>query len=149
MAAGTGVDASWGGLCEELQSLRRRVSLGLGLLGRELEALANRLGAAEIEDEGEDFHLGTAEGANQCVVAVEARCESSASSPTRAWSSASWTISASATGPRAPLLPASPSRRPALLEVRPITSEDGRDEGGGSCRPGTSQMTLTPARRVA
>jgi hypothetical protein len=40
------------------------------------------------------------------------------------------------------------SRWPALFEVRPIPSEDERDGGGGSCRPGTSQMTLTPSRRA-
>ena len=44
----------------------------LGLLGRELEALADRLGGTEIEDEGEDLHLGATEGAQQRVDLVEA-----------------------------------------------------------------------------
>jgi len=43
------------------------VSQGFGLLGRELEALANRLGAAEIEDEGEDLDLRAAEGAQERI----------------------------------------------------------------------------------
>ena len=79
---------------------------------------------------------------------VEAKCELSASSPTRRSSSVSWTISASATGPRGPLLPASPSRWPALLEVRPIPSEDERDGRGESCRPGTSHRGLSPRPAV-
>ncbi len=44
------------------------MSQGFGPLGRELEALANRLGAAEIEDEGEDLQLRAAEGAQDRII---------------------------------------------------------------------------------
>jgi len=48
------------------------VSQGLGLLGRELEALANCLGGTEVDDEGEDLHLGAAEQAQERVDLVDA-----------------------------------------------------------------------------
>ena len=35
----------------------------LRLLGRKLEAFADRLGGTEVDDEGEDLHLGAAEHA--------------------------------------------------------------------------------------
>jgi len=56
-----------GGFCEELQRLGRRMRQGLGLLSREPEAPADGPGGGEVEDEGEDLHLGTAEGAEQRV----------------------------------------------------------------------------------
>ena len=51
------------------------MSQRLGLLGRELEALADRLGGAEIEDEGEDLHLGAAERAQERIDLVDAADE--------------------------------------------------------------------------
>jgi len=51
------------------------VSQRLGLLGRELEAFTDRPGGGEIEDEGEDLHLGAAEGAEQRVDLVDAADE--------------------------------------------------------------------------
>ena len=69
-------------------------------------------------------------------------------SRSRWWSGASWTISANATRPRAPLHPAPPSRWPALLEVRPIPSEDKRDAGGESCRPGTLHKAVASSHPI-
>ena len=45
---------------------------GLGLLSREPEAPADGPGGGEVDDEGEDLHLGTAEGAEQRVDLVDA-----------------------------------------------------------------------------
>ena len=50
-----------GGFGDELERRRRRMGQRLGLLGRELEALADRLCTTEVDDEGEDLHLGTTE----------------------------------------------------------------------------------------
>jgi hypothetical protein len=44
-------------------------------LGRELEAFTDRPGGGEIEDEGEDLHLGAAEGAEQRIDLVDAADE--------------------------------------------------------------------------
>jgi len=41
-------------------------------LGRELEAFTDRPGGGEIEDAGEDLHLGAAEGAEQRIDLVDA-----------------------------------------------------------------------------
>ncbi len=45
---------------------------GLGLLGRELEASPDSLGGSEVEDEGQNLHLGTAKRAQQRVDLVHA-----------------------------------------------------------------------------
>ena len=61
-----------GGFGDEFESVRGCVGQRLGLLSRELETLAEGAGSAEVEDEGEDLHLGTAERAQQRVDLVDA-----------------------------------------------------------------------------
>ncbi len=51
---------------EELEGFRRSVGQGVRLLGGKL-ATADRLGGGEVDDEGEDLHLGAAEGGETLV----------------------------------------------------------------------------------
>jgi hypothetical protein len=51
---------------------RRRVGQRLRLLRREFEALANRLGGCEIEDERENLHLSAAKRAQERIDLVDA-----------------------------------------------------------------------------
>lgn len=50
----------------------RRVSQQLGLLAREREALADLLGVTEVDNAGEDLHLGTTERGGQRIDLVDA-----------------------------------------------------------------------------
>ncbi len=50
----------------------RRVSQGLGLLGRELEAFGGSLSGTEVDDEGENLHFRAAERAQERLDFVDA-----------------------------------------------------------------------------